>query len=54
MRAYLKRIKLLFKTKIQSTNSSSGEGEDERHITEVNGRMHSEYAKIVNLVGEHL
>jgi hypothetical protein len=54
MRAYLKRIKLLFKTKIQSTNSSSGEGGDERHITEVNGRMHNGYAKIVNLVGEHL
>jgi hypothetical protein len=41
MREDLKRIKLLFKAKIQPANSSSDQGEDERHSTEIDGRMHS-------------
>jgi hypothetical protein len=49
MRADLKRIKLLFKA-----NNSSGQEGDERHSTEVNGRMHSGEAKNANLVGKHI
>jgi hypothetical protein len=53
--ADLKRIKLLFKAKTQSANSSSGQGKDERHNIEVDGRMHNGKAKIAeDLVGEHL
>jgi len=52
MRVDLWRIKLLFKAKTQPVNNSSGQGEDERHNTEVDGRMHSEDAKIADLVGE--
>jgi hypothetical protein len=54
MIAYLKRRKLLFKAKIQPANSSCDQRRDEWHITEVDGRMHSEDAKIADLVGEHL
>jgi hypothetical protein len=54
MRVDLWRIKLLFKAKTQPVNNSSGQGEDERHNTEVDGRMHSEDAKIADLVGEYL
>ncbi len=50
----LKRIKLLFKAKTQPANSNSGQGENERHSTEVNERMHSEDVKIVDMVKEHL
>jgi len=53
MRADLKGIKLLFETKTQSAKSSSQRG-NERHITEVDGWMHSEEVKIADLVGEHL
>jgi hypothetical protein len=52
--ADLKRRKLLFKAKTQSTNSSSGYGGDERHSTEGDGRMHSKKAKITNLFRQHL
>jgi hypothetical protein len=54
MRANLWKRKLLFKGKTQPANSSSDHGGDERHNTEVNGRMHSGDAKIADLVGEHL
>jgi ribosomal protein L23 len=54
MRADLKKIKLLFKVKTQPVNSASGQGGDEQHSMEVGRRMHSEEAKIANLVGEHL
>jgi hypothetical protein len=54
MMADLKRIKCLFKAKTQPTNNSNDQGRDERYITEVNKQMHSEYAKITDLVGEHL
>jgi hypothetical protein len=54
MRADVKRIKLLFKTKTQPANSSSGQRGDEWHNTEVCERMHNEEVKIANLIGEHL
>jgi hypothetical protein len=54
MMADLKRRKLLFKAKTQSTNNSSGQKGDKRHNTEVDGQMHSEVGKIVDLVGKHL
>jgi len=54
MRANLWKRKLLFKGKTQPANSSSDHGGDERHNTEVNGRMHSEDAKIADMVGVHL
>jgi hypothetical protein len=54
MRADQKRIKLLFKAKMQPANSSSGQGGDERKSTDVDARMHSRDAKIANLVEEHL
>lgn len=54
MRADQKRRKLLFRVKTQLANSSSGQGGDKWHITEVYGRMHSGDAKIANLVGEYL
>jgi hypothetical protein len=41
MRADLKKIKLLFKAKIQPTNNISGQGGDERHNMDVDGHMHS-------------
>jgi hypothetical protein len=53
MRANIWKIKLLFKTKTQPVNSSSGHGGVERHNIEVDGRMHSEEAKIVDLVRKH-
>jgi hypothetical protein len=55
MMANLKREKkkLLFKAKTQPANSSN-QGGDERHIMEVDGRMHNEDAKIADIVGEHL
>jgi hypothetical protein len=49
----LKKRKLLFKTKTQSANNNGQRG-DVRHIMEVDRRMHSEDAKITNLVEEHL
>jgi hypothetical protein len=52
MRADLKRIKLLFKAKIQAAITSNGQGGDERHSIEVDRRMHSGEAKIADLVGE--
>jgi hypothetical protein len=54
MRADIKRIKLLFKAKIQPAKSSSSQGGDERHNTVVYGCMHSGEAKITDLIGEHL
>jgi hypothetical protein len=54
MRANLKRKKLLFKVKTQPTNSSSSQGEDERHNTNVNGWIHNGEAKITDLIREHL
>jgi hypothetical protein len=54
MRADLWRRKLLLKVKMQPANSNSNHGWDERHNTEVNGRMHSEDAKIADMVGVHL
>jgi hypothetical protein len=50
----LKRRKLLFEAKTQPTNNSRCQGGDERHIMEVDGRMHSRNVKIANLVGKHL
>jgi hypothetical protein len=50
--AELKKIKLLFKAK--NTTSSSGYRGNKRHITDVDGQMHSGYAKIVDLIGEHI
>lgn len=50
----LKIRKFLFKAKTQLTNSSSGQRENEQHITEIDGRMHSENVKIVDLIGEHI
>jgi hypothetical protein len=46
--------KLLFKTKTQPANSNDRHGGDERHNTDIDRRMHSRYAKIVDMVGEHL
>jgi hypothetical protein len=46
--------KLLFKAKTQPANNKSGQGGDERHITEVDGRMHSGDAKNSDLVEKHL
>jgi hypothetical protein len=54
MRVDLNRRKLLFKIRTQQTNSSNGYGRDERHNTEVDGRMYRGDAKIANLVGKHL
>jgi len=54
MKAYLKRRKLLIKVKTQSANNSSGQEGDDRHTTEVDGRMHSGEAKIADLIREHL
>jgi hypothetical protein len=54
MRAKLKRIKLLFKTKTQPANNSSGQRRYERHSTKVDGRMYSGEVKIADLVREHL
>jgi hypothetical protein len=54
MMADIKRRKILFKAKTQPTNSSNGQGGDEGHIMEVDGRMHSGDVKIAYLVGEHL
>jgi len=54
MRVDLWRRLLSFKAKIQPANSNNGHKEDERHDTEVDGLMHSEEVKIVDLVGEHL
>jgi hypothetical protein len=51
MRADLKRIKLLFKIKIQPANSSSGQG---WHNTDVDGQMHNGDIKIVELVEKHI
>jgi hypothetical protein len=53
MRADLKRIKLLFKTKTQPINNNSGQGGDECHNTEEDEWMHSGDAKIADMVGEH-
>jgi hypothetical protein len=46
--------KLLFKAKTQLANNSNGHEGDERHNTEVDGRMYSGYTKIADLVGEYL
>jgi hypothetical protein len=54
MMADLWRRNLLFKAKYQPANSRSGYGGYERHNIEVGGRMHSEDAKIADLIGEHL
>jgi hypothetical protein len=54
MRADLWRRKLSFKAKTQPGKSINNHREDERHNTEVNGRMHSGEAKIADLVREHL
>jgi hypothetical protein len=51
MRANLKRKKkLLFKAKTQPTNSSSSQGGDERHNTDINGWIHNGDAKITDLI----
>jgi hypothetical protein len=44
------------KTLIQSknTNSSNGQGRDERHNPKVKGWIHSRETKIADLVGEQL
>jgi hypothetical protein len=47
-------IFFLFKAKTQPANNSSGHEGDERHNTKVDERMHSEDAKIVDIVGKHL
>jgi hypothetical protein len=44
----------LFKIKTQLANNSGGRGGDERYITKVDERMHSEEVKIVDMVREHL
>jgi hypothetical protein len=54
MKADLKRRKLLFKTKTQLTNSSSGQRGDEQNNIEIDGRMHNGDAEIIDLVGEYL
>jgi hypothetical protein len=55
MIANLKKIKLLFKAKTQQVNSNSGQGgDDQRHNTEVDKRIHSGDAKIADLVREYL
>jgi len=47
MRVDLNRRKLLFKIRTQQTNSSNGYGRDERHNTEVDGRMYREMPKLL-------
>jgi hypothetical protein len=54
MRANIKRKKLFFKAKTQPTNSSSDQERDERHNTEVDGRVYSGVAKIADLVEKYL
>jgi hypothetical protein len=54
MRANLKRIKLLFKAKTQPANNSSAQRGDERHNTEVDGRMYSREIKVADLIEEYL
>jgi hypothetical protein len=54
MRADLWRRKLLFKAKRQLSKNNSDHRRDERHNTKVDERMHSEDAKIVDIVGKHL
>jgi hypothetical protein len=52
--AELKKIKLLFKAKTQPAAVVNGYRGNKRHITDVDGQMHSGYAKIVDLIGEHI
>jgi hypothetical protein len=54
MMADLKKMKLLFKAKIQPANSSSGQRKGKRHSTKVDGQMYSKYVKITDLVEEYL
>jgi hypothetical protein len=54
MRADLWSRKLTFKAKTQPANSSNGHRGDERHNTEIDGRIHSEEVEIADLVGKHL